>query len=129
MTSAALPLPHAPATTTPVLDGDLSLFTVANALLACYARGADRQTMTTMCERLLSVAEHELIERERKMMASGDPDLALHVRRHGDVLLVLSRQVRDCRRTSTPPSRTFINFVGALVERMRGPTPPSAAGN
>jgi hypothetical protein len=124
MTSAALPLPHAPTTTSAaVLDEDLSLFTVANALLACHARGADRQTMLMMCERLLAVAEHELLERERKMMASGDPELATHVRRHGDVLLMLSRQVRDCRRTSAAPSRTFINFVGGLVERMRGATP------
>lgn len=118
MTSAALPLPA------PVADEDLSLFNVANALLACHARGADRQTMATMCERLLSVAEHELLERERKMMASGDPDLATHVRRHGDVLFILSRQVRDCRRTSAAPSRTFINFVGTLVDRMR----PAPAG-
>jgi hypothetical protein len=99
------------------------MFSVANALLACHARGADRHTMATMCERLLTVTEHELLERERKMMASGDPDLATHVRRHGDVLLILSRQVRDCRRLSAPPSRTFISFVGTLVERMRAATP------
>jgi hypothetical protein len=49
----------------------------------------------------------------------------MHVRRHGDVLLVLSRQVRDCRRSSAPPSRTFINFVTALASRMRA-TPPAA---
>lgn len=122
MTSAALLLPDAPAVTPHVLDDDLNLFSCANALLACHARGADRHTMLTMCERLHTVAEHELLERERKMMASGDPDLALHVRRHGDVLLVLSRQVRDCRRSSAPPSRTFINFVSALVERMRAVT-------
>ncbi len=119
MTSAALPIPHASTTAASVPDDHLSLFSVANALLACHARGADRHTMVTMCERLLTVAEHELLERERKMMASGDPDLATHVRRHGDLLLVLSRQVRDCRRTSAPPSRGFINFVGTLVERMR----------
>lgn len=122
MTSAALPLRHAPAATSHVLDEGVSLFAAANALLACHARGADRQTMATMCERLLTVAEHELIERERKMMASGDPELATHVRRHGDLLLVLSRQVRDCRRSAAPPSRTFINFVGTLVERMRAST-------
>jgi hypothetical protein len=116
-------LPDAPAVTAHVLDDDLNLFSAANALLACHARGADRQTMLTMCERLLNVAEHELLERERKMMASGDPDLALHVRRHGDVLLILSRQVRDCRRSSVPPSRTFITFISTLVERMRAATP------
>jgi hypothetical protein len=122
MTSAALMLPDAPVAPAHMLDDDLDLFSVANALLACHARGADRHTMLTMCERLLTVAEQELLERERKMMASGDPDLALHVRRHGDVLLVLSRQVRDCRRTSAPPSRTFISFVSVLVERMRAVT-------
>ena len=122
MTSTALPVPHAPAMTTHVLDEDLSLFTVANALLACHERGADGHTMLTMCERLLTVAEYELLERERKMMAAGDPDLATHVRRHGEVLLAMSRQVRDCRRTAAPPSRTFISFVGTLVERMRATT-------
>ena len=122
MTNAALLLPEAPATSAPVLDEDMSMFGVANALLACHARGADRYTMVTMCERLLTVAEHELLERERRMMASGDPELATHVRRHGDVLLILSRQVRDCRRTSTPPSRTFISFIGTLVDRMRAAT-------
>jgi len=127
MTSAALPFSYPPALTDDVLDDDLNLLTAANALLACHARGADRQTMLMMCERLLTVAERELIERERKMMASGDPELATQVRRHGDVLLVLSRQVRDCRRTSTPPSRTFINFVTALVERMRPMAPAAVA--
>lgn len=124
MTSAALQLSYD--TSAHVLDEDLNLFSVANALLACHARGADRHTMLTMCERLLTVAEHELLERERKMMASGDPELATHVRRHGDLLLMLSRQVRDCRRTSTPPSRTFINIIGTLVERMRAATPEVA---
>lgn len=127
MTSAAAPLSYDPAADAHALDDELNLLTAANALLACHARGADRQTMLMMCERLLTVAERELLERERKMMASGDPDLAMHVRRHGDVLLVLSRQVRDCRRTSTPPSRTFINFVSALVERMRAVTPAAVA--
>jgi hypothetical protein len=35
--------------------------------------------------------------------------------------------VRDCRRTSTLPSRTFIAFVSALVERMRTVTPAAVA--
>jgi hypothetical protein len=119
MTSAALPFAHTPVVTPPVLDEDLDWVTVATALLACHARGADRHTMLTMCERLHAVTESELLERERKMMAVGDPDLATYVRRHGDLLLVLSRQVRDSRRTSTPPSRAFINFVTAMVERFR----------
>lgn len=123
MTSVALPLPHSPATTAHVLDDDLSLFSVANALLACHARGADNQTMLTMCERLLTVAERELLERERKMMASGDPELATHVRRHGDLLHVLGRQVRDCRRTASPPSGNFIGFVSTIVDRIRAATP------
>src|SRR4051812_48301703 len=99
MTTAALPLPHTPTTVAHLLDEDLSLVSVSNALMACYARGADSKTMLTMCERLLSVAEHELLERERKMMASGDPALATHVRRHGDLPHVLGRQVRDSRRS------------------------------
>lgn len=127
MTRAAVPLSYHPAASAHALDDDLNLLTAANALLACHARGADRQTMLLMCERLFTVAERELLERERKMMASGDPDLAMHVRRHGDLLLVLSRQVRDCRRTSMPPSRTFINFVSTLVERMRVVTPAAVA--
>jgi len=125
MTSAALQLPYD--SSAHVLDEDHNLFSAANALLACHERNADRHTMLIMCERLHAVAEHELLERERKMMASGDPELATQVRRHGDVLLVLSRQVRDCRRTSTPPSRTFINFVTALVERMRPMAPAAVA--
>jgi hypothetical protein len=124
MTSAALQVPYE--TNGHVQDEDLSLFSAANALLACHARGADRQTMLMMCERLLTVAEQELLERERKMMAAGDPDLATHVRRHGDLLLMLSRQVRDCRRTSAPPSRTFIHIISTLVERMRAATPEVA---
>ena len=103
-------------------DENLSVVTVANALLACHARGADDHTMLTMCERLLTVTERELLARERRMMAAGDPDLATHVRRHGDVLLVLSRQVRDARRTPAPVSTTFIRFVGSMLERMRAMT-------
>ncbi len=92
---------------------------VANALLACHVRGADRQTMLTMCERLLTVTEHELLERERKMMASGDPELATHVRRHGDLLHVLVRQLRDSRRNPAPLPKNFIHFVSSMVERLR----------
>ncbi len=92
---------------------------VASALLACHARGADRHTMLTMCERLLSVTEHDLLERERKMMASGDPDLATHVRRHGDLLHVLGRQLRDSRRNTAPLPNNFIHFVSSMVERLR----------
>jgi hypothetical protein len=103
----------------PILDENLSITGVANALLACHTRGADRQTMLTMCERLFSVAERELLERERRMMASGDPELANHVRKHGDMLLVLSRQVRDSRRSGAPLPNTFIRYVSSLVERMR----------
>jgi hypothetical protein len=117
--STALPFSYRPADSAQILDADLSMATVANALLACHARGADDQTMLTMCERLLSVTERELLERERKMMAAGDPDLAAHVRRHGDVLLVLGRQVRDSRRAAAPLSTTFIRFVGTMLERMR----------
>ena len=123
MTSAALQFSYDD--TAHVLDED-SLLSAANALLACHARGADRHVMLMMCERLLTVAERELLERERKMMASGDPELATHVRRHGDLLLMLSRQVRDCRRASAPPSRTFINIIGTLAERMRVATPEVA---
>ena len=119
MTSAAVSLSHEIDSSAGGLDEDLGMIGVANALLACYARGADRHTMLTMCERLLTVAEHELLERERKMMAAGDPDLATHVRRHGDVLLLLGRQVRDSRRSTAPVPKTFIQFVGTLVERMR----------
>lgn len=122
MTSAALQVPHVPPA--PAMpDDELSFLAVANALLACHSRGADRHTMLAMCERLFTVAEQELLERERKMMASGDPELATHVRRHGELLLILSRQARDSRRTSTPPPRGFISFVGTLVERMRAATP------
>jgi hypothetical protein len=116
---SALPPFNSSAASAHVLDEDVSMVAVGNALLAGHARGADDQTMLTMCERLLTVTERELLERERKMMASGDPDLATHVRRHGDVLLVLTKQVRDCRRRATPLPATFIRFVGSLVERMR----------
>ena len=119
MTSLAVSLPEAPAAAANLLDEDLGIVGVANALLACHARGADRQTMLTMCERLLTVTEHELLERERKMMASGDPNLATHVRRHGDVLHALTRQVRDSGRSSAPLPKNFIQFVGTMVERMR----------
>jgi hypothetical protein len=116
--SSALSL-GSPAGSAHVLDDDMGMLAVANALLACHARGVDDHTMQTMCERLLTVTERELLERERKMMASGDPDLATHVRRHGDVLIVLSRQVRDNRRRAAPLPPMFIRFVGSLVERMR----------
>ena len=119
MTSAALSFAHTTDGTAEGMDEDNWMLGVSNALLACYARGADRQTMLTMCERLLLVPEHELLERERKMMASGDPDLATHVRRHGDLLLMLGRQVRDSRRTTAPLPKTFIQLVGTMVERMR----------
>jgi hypothetical protein len=107
-------------------DEDQNMVTVAKALLACHARGADSDTMRTMCERLLTVTERELLERERRMMASGDPDLATHVRRHGDLLFVLGRQVRDSRRSAAPPSTNFIRFVGTMVERIRTATDAAA---
>ena len=116
-----------PASTAHIPDEDLSMASVANALLACHARGADGDTMLTMCERLLTVAERELLERERRMMAEGDPDLATHVRRHGDMLLVLGRQVRDSRRHAAPISNTFIRYVGSMLERMRSPSHEAAA--
>ena len=116
--SALLPL-NPLAGSAPLLDDDLSMVTVASALLACHARGADDQTMLTICERLLTVTERDLLERERRMQISGDPDLATQVRRHGDVLLIMSRQVRDLRRRATPVPQTFIRFVGTLLERMR----------
>lgn len=101
-----------------VFANDLSVVTVANALLACHARGADGETMLRLCERLLTVTERELLERERKMMVAGDPDLATHVRRHGDVLFTLGQQVRNGRRGAAPLSPTFIRFVGSMLERM-----------
>jgi hypothetical protein len=110
-----------------ILDQDLSMASVANALLACHARGADGQTMLTMCERLLSVTERELLERERRMMADGDPELPNHVRRHGDMLLIMGRQVRDSRRSAAPVPHTFIRYVGSLVERMRSANVEPAA--
>lgn len=117
--ASALPLPQLTAGSAQVLDEDLNVATVANALLACQARGADDQTMLSMCERLLSVTERDFLERERRMMVAGDPDLATQVRRHGDVLIVLARQVRDSRRRAAPLPATFIRFVGSLLERMR----------
>jgi hypothetical protein len=123
MTSAAFSLPYTQPPGAEASDEDLGMVGVAHALLACHARGADRQTMLTMCERLLSVTEHELLERERRMMASGDPDLAIHVRRHGDLLHVLSRQLRDSRRSGAPLPKNFIQFVGTMVERMRTANP------
>src|SRR3954468_3952020 len=106
MTSAALSLSYVHAAAPQAPDEDLGMVGVANALLACHARGSDVQTMLTMCERLLSVTERELLERERRMMADGDPELASQVRRHGDVLLILGRQVRDSRRSAAPISTT-----------------------
>lgn len=106
---------------------DLSVVNAANALLACHARGADGETLRTMCERLLSVTEQELLERERRMMADGDPELATHVRRHGDMLLALDRQVRSSRRQAGPLPSTFVHFVGSMVERVRMPVTEAAA--
>ena len=119
MNYAAFQTPSSPASAAHILNEDLSMASVANALIACHARGADGQTMLTMCERLFSVTERELLERERRMMADGDPELANHVRRHGDMLLILTRQVRDSRRTAAPISSTFIRYVGTMIERMR----------
>jgi len=126
MNYAAFQTPSSPASAAHILDQDLSMASVANALLACHARGADGQTMLTMCERLLSVAERELLERERRMMADGDPELANHVRRHGDMLLILGRQVRDSRRSAAPISSTFIRYVGSMLERMRAASAEAA---
>jgi hypothetical protein len=106
---------------------DQSVATVANALLACHARGADDETMLRICERLLTVTERELLERERKMMAVGDPELATHVRRHGDVLFTLDRQIRDSRRCATPLPNAFIRFIGSMLERMHPSNSNAAA--
>jgi hypothetical protein len=119
MNHAALQTPSSPKPGAHILDQDLSMASVASALLACHARGADGQTMLTMCERLLSVTERELLERERRMMADGDPELATHVRRHGDMLLILGRQVRETRRSAAPMPNTFIRYVGSMIERIR----------
>jgi hypothetical protein len=101
-----------------IRDDDVSIQAVANALLACHARGADLATMLAISERLLTVTERELLRRERKMMSDGDPELPAHVRRHGDVLLAISRQVRESRRDTTPLPQAFIRFVGSLAERL-----------
>lgn len=114
----ALPTRGLPIRAADISDDDVSILTVANALLACHTRGADGATMLTICERLLTVTERELLRRERKMMADGDPDLAAHVRRHGEVLLTLSRQVRDSRHGTTQLPQPFIRFVGTLLERI-----------
>jgi hypothetical protein len=126
MNYAAFQTPSSPISAAHILNEDLSMASVANALLACHARGADGQTMLTMCERLLSVTERELLERERRMMADGDPELANHVRRHGDMLLILGRQVRDSRRSAAPISSTFIRYVGSMIERMRAASAEAA---
>ena len=115
---STLPSRSLPVRTTDIRDDDVSILTVANALLACHARGADGPTMLAICERLLAVTERELLRRERKMMAEGDPDLATHVRRHGEVLLALGRQVRESRRGATPLPAPFIKFVGSIAERI-----------
>jgi len=77
--------------------------------------------MLAMCERLLTVTERLLLEREHRMMAAGDPNLAAHVRRHADVLFVLGQQVRASRRGAAPLSQPFIQFVSSLAERFRTP--------
>jgi hypothetical protein len=115
---STLPSRGLPIRAADIRDEDVSILTVANALLACHARGADAPTMLTICERLLTVTERELLKRERRMMADGDPDLAAHVRRHGDLLLAIGRQVRDCRREATPLPAPFIKFVGSMAERI-----------
>lgn len=98
---------------------DLSIGIAADALLACHARNADSKMLLAMCERLLTVTEGLMLERERKMMASGDPNLAIQVRRHGDVLLILSQQVRALRRGAATLNTPFIHFVTSLAGRFR----------
>jgi hypothetical protein len=102
-------------------DDELSIGIAADALLACHARGADGHTMLAMCERLLTVTERTMLERETRMMATGDENLAAQVRRHGDVLFVLGQQVKASRRTAAPLPRTFVQFVNLLAERFRAP--------
>jgi hypothetical protein len=108
-------------------DDDLSIGIAAEALLACHARGADGQTMLAMCERLLTVTERLMLERENRMMADGDPNLAVQVRRHGDVLFVLGQQVRAARRGTGSLPKPFVQFVSSLVERFRAGRHEAAA--
>ena len=107
-------------------EDDLSIGIAADALLACHARGADATTMLAMCERLFAITERRMLLRENRMMASGDPNLAAQVRRHGDVLFVLGQQVRVLRRTGAPLPATFIQFVSSLAERFRVPRTEAA---
>lgn len=99
------------------LDDDLSIGLAAEALLACHARGADRQTLLSMCERLLDVTERVMLERENRMMAAGDENLAAQVRRNADVLFVLGQQVRALRRGGVGIPATFVQFVTTLAAR------------
>jgi hypothetical protein len=103
------------------LDDELSIGIAAEALLACHARGADRQTLLAMCERLLTVTERVMLERENRMMAAGDDNLAAQVRRHGDVLFALGQQVRSMRRGAVGLPTPFVQFVTSLVARFSAP--------
>jgi hypothetical protein len=117
-----LPAPDfLPESAQPLLDDDQSIAIAAEAVLACHARGVEPQTMLTMCERLLSVTERYMLARENRMMAAGDDNLAAQVRRNGDVLFVLTQQVKVSRRHAAPLPKTFVQFVNALAERFRVP--------
>jgi hypothetical protein len=113
--------PDLPSESPELVDDDLSIGIAAEAVLACHARGADGQTILATCERLLNVTERLMLEREHRMMADGDPNLAVQVRRHGDVLFALGQQVRASRRGAAPLPRPFVLFVNSLAERFRAP--------
>jgi hypothetical protein len=113
--------PDLPPESSEFLDDEQSIGIAAEALLACHARGADGQTLLSVCERLMSVTERVMLEREERMRATGDPNLAAQVRRHGDVLFALSQQVRASRRGAAPLPKPFIQFVQSMAERCRAP--------
>jgi hypothetical protein len=75
----------------------------------------------------MSATEGELLRRERTMMALGEPDLAVHVRRHGDILLKLGQQLRELRREGKGLSPHFLRFIHGLLDMELRPVMSSSA--
>jgi hypothetical protein len=95
---------------------DASISTAIGRLMALHERGAAGGQVLAACQDLMSATERELLRRERTMMASGEPDLAAQVRRHGDILLTLEDQIVELRRASQRLSPRFLRLIHSLLD-------------
>jgi hypothetical protein len=101
--------------------------TAVSRLITLHESGAAGAQVLAACQDLMFATERELLRRESMMMALGEPDLAAHVRRHGDILLTLEDQILELRRESKRLSPRFLRLIHSLLETELRPAMSNSA--